>query len=134
MSWLVKMTEEKEKVIRRRMWLKHHAKVILILLLKKIFHQKIHIHSGIAVRTVKISKAVEQSEVVKEVVLLKASIWTKASFLQKKTPLSVYSLSAITKTDKPTGNIFFKSYTSPRFTYNTILPYLQNNDHLQWWW
>ena len=82
----------------------------------------------------------EQVEVVKEVVLpevskLSDTVINKSHRDQKQfSPgkrdtkkremglvLSAYSLSAITKTNKQTSNIFFYRYTSSRSTYHTIL-------------
>ena len=49
-SWLVEMPEENEKKgVKKNVIDMHHVKVILILLLKTIFHQKIPRHSGITV-------------------------------------------------------------------------------------
>ena len=68
------------------MWLIHHLKEILLLLLKNISHEKTHRHSGIAANLQWLStiilgfeicfQAVKQIEVVKEVVS-PISIWSE---------------------------------------------------------
>ena len=44
--------------------------------------------------------------------------------------LSVYSLSAITNKNKQTNNVVIQLYKSSRSTYNSILQYLQESDHI----
>ena len=55
------------------MWLIYHVKIILILFLNKISHQKIPGDSGIAVNLPWLSTIKEVKEVVKEVVLPEVS-------------------------------------------------------------
>ena len=44
--------------------------------------------------------------------------------------LSAYLLSAMTQTNKQTNNIVFYLYASSRSTYDAILQYLQDSDHI----
>ena len=51
---------------------------------------------------------------------------------EKENGFVIISIFAICyHTDKQKNNILFSWYTSSRSTYNTVLQYLQDNDH--WW-
>ena len=85
-SWLVETPEGKKN------WLVHHVKVVLILLLKTIFHQKIPSHSGIAANDQVASTCFQTVQQTLSSINLFSNRSTKWSLLKKVVLREVYKL------------------------------------------
>ena len=92
-SWLVEMPEENEKKgVKKNVIDMHHVKVILILLLKTIFHQKIPSHSGIAANDQVASTCFQTVQQTLSSINLFSNRSTKWSLLKKVVLREVYKL------------------------------------------